>query len=80
MSIQPSNPAAAEKLLTVEEVKKCVCISTSAIYRLMSLGQFPKPIKIGNRARWLPQEIRSYIEDRMAARDMGSNMGRIRKR
>jgi len=57
------------RLLTKPEVQKTVKMSGSNIYRLMSLGQFPKPIKVGTGAvRWVESEIQGFLRERIEAR------------
>lgn len=42
----------------------------SQIYRLVALGQFPAPVKLGERASaWVSTEIDEYIAKRIAERD-----------
>jgi prophage regulatory protein len=38
----------------------------SSIYRLIKLGQFPAPIKIGDRASaWIDAEVRAWVTGRI---------------
>jgi prophage regulatory protein len=38
----------------------------SSIYRLVKLGQFPSPVKIGERASaWIDAEVRAWITGRI---------------
>ena len=58
-----------ERLLTRHEVEQRTGLRRASIYRLMRLGQFPEPIRIGPRAvRWPESEIADYIENRPRAR------------
>ena len=57
-----------DRLLTRTEVERCVGLGRSSIYRLMRMGKFPLPIKIGLRAvRWPASEIERWIADRPRA-------------
>ena len=57
------------KLMTKEEVSNTVKMSGSNIYRLMSLGRFPKPVKVGTGAvRWVASEIQDFLSEKIAAR------------
>ena len=57
------------KLMTKEEVSNTVKMSGSNIYRLMSLGRFPKPVKVGTGAvRWVSSEIQDFLSEKIAAR------------
>lgn len=35
-------------------------------YRLISEGQFPKPIKLGRSSRWLKSEVEAWMQERIA--------------
>ena len=53
-----------DRLLRRQEVERRCQLSRSTIYRLMRLGQFPEPIRIGPRAvRWSLREIEAYLAD-----------------
>lgn len=57
-------------LLRLPQVKKCTGLSRSEIYRRVSAGTFPKPVKLGERANaWPSHEITAWIESRIAERD-----------
>ena len=52
----------ADRLLRRSQVEQLCQLSCSTIYRLMRLGQFPEPIRIGPRAvRWSLREIEAYL-------------------
>ena len=49
-------------LLDIGDVGKRVSISRSGIYKMLSLGTFPKPVKIGDKAiRWRASTIQDWI-------------------
>lgn len=59
-----------KRLGRLPQVREVVPYSRSEIYRLISLGQFPKPIPIGARAvAWDMDEVQSWIRERIEARD-----------
>jgi prophage regulatory protein len=59
-------------LLRLPRVKKYTGLSRSEIYRRVSAGTFPKPVKLGERASaWPEHEITAWIDARIAARDAG---------
>lgn len=35
-------------------------------YKLISEGQFPKPIKLGRSSRWLKSEVETWMQQRIA--------------
>ncbi len=44
-------------------------LNKTALYDLMKVGDFPRPIPIGSRARgWLVHEVAAWIEERAASR------------
>lgn len=52
----------SDRLLRCEEVQELTGLSRSAIYRLMRAGQFPTPIRIGQRAvRWQKSELEGFL-------------------
>ena len=57
-----------QQLLTRTEVQQAVRLSCSAIYRLMRVGKFPTPIRVGeNAVRWKVDEINGYLDSRPRA-------------
>lgn len=53
-------------LIARRDVEALTGLKRSFIYRAMSLGRFPKPVKIGPKAvRWVEAEVREWIEDRI---------------
>ncbi len=52
-------------LLTRREVERRTGLSRSTIYRKMSDGTFPVPLKVSDRAvRWRESDIRAYVDSR----------------
>ena len=48
------------------QVKGLVPLSTSSMYRLISKGEFPKQIKLGDRSSgWILEEVEQWLEDRI---------------
>ncbi len=59
-----------QRVLRRQDVEKATGFPRSTIYRLISEGQFPKPIPISARAvGWLESEVSAWLEQRIAARD-----------
>jgi prophage regulatory protein len=57
------------KYLTEKEVCKAVGLHRMTIYRLMKIGRFPRPMKIGIRKiAWLEEDLREWIEQRKRER------------
>ena len=58
------------KLLDYEALaEKGIKFSDTHIWRLIRAGEFPKPVKIGNRNHWVETEIDQYVADKLAQRD-----------
>ena len=52
-------------LLTRRQVETRCQLARTTIYRLMRLGQFPEPIRVGVRAvRWREDDIAAWLESR----------------
>lgn len=65
-------PLAQDNLLKFPEVKARVRRSTSAIYRGIENGTFPRPIKYGTstnaKVLWLESEITAWLQARIDER------------
>ena len=60
-----------ESFLRLPTVKSRTGLSRASIYRLMVLGEMPKPYALSSSGRavgWLESEIDAYIESRIAAK------------
>ena len=58
------------KVLKVKQVAEEINVSVPQIYRLVSIGSFPKPIKLGERSSgWLITEIDAWLQSRVDLRD-----------
>ena len=56
----------SDRLLKIDEVQSRVNFSRSAIYQMMSRGQFPAAIKISSRAVfWAESSINSWIDSQV---------------
>ena len=55
-------------LLTRQQVEKITALSCSSLYRLMSIGEFPRPVRIGPRSvRWRRETLAAFLSDRPVA-------------
>lgn len=58
----------AKKYLRRPAVEEATGLSCSAIYNLMSKGQFPRPIKLtGKAVAWPEEAIEKWLESRPVA-------------
>lgn len=56
------------QFLRIRQVIERVGLSRSAVYALAKSGQFPAPIKIGQRASaWLASDVDDWQKQRVAA-------------
>lgn len=77
-----SNLTMSDSMLNVYQVMAKLNIGKTSVYSLVKSGELPKPVKIGGSARWLPDEIATYLENIKAKRDEPhpvSKRGRPRK-
>ena len=64
-----------DRLLRRRDVERITGMSRSSIYRLMQLGDFPRPVKVASTAvRWKETDIAAWIEYRpVGTSELGSN-------
>lgn len=63
-------------LLTFAQTSAKTACGRTRIYAGIAAGTFPKPVRVGCRSLWVESEVDQWIADRIAERDMGSDMGR----
>lgn len=60
----------ANTILRLPDVKQKTGQSRSTIYDKVQRGEFPAPVKIGERAvGWVEGEVDAWVRDRIKARD-----------
>lgn len=58
------------KVIRIAQVIAATGLSKATIYRYMSKGIFPRPIKLGEHSvGWIEEEVIAWIESRVQARD-----------
>lgn len=71
--MQSSTPLSVPGDLILErlpQVKARTGLSRSEIYRRIAIGDFPAPVKLGQRASaWSKHEVDAWISQRIAERD-----------
>jgi excisionase family DNA binding protein len=50
-------------LVTSEEVARLMQISERTLWRLLSAGKVPEPVRIGRSTRWRLNDVRRWIEE-----------------
>ena len=51
------------EVLTADDVSKQLKISKRTLWRLVSKGDIPKPIKFGGNVRWSKKNMENWIEN-----------------
>ena len=60
-----------EKFLRIKEVQRFCGLSRSQIYALVGKGEFPKQIKVSEKASaWLLSELEEWMSERVASREL----------
>ena len=54
-----------DPLVDMKEITKLTGLTDKWFYKLIQDGQFPKPIKLGNRSRWLTSEVDAWLQARI---------------
>ena len=56
------------RLIRFHAVQERVGMGRTAVYELIKLGKFPRPVKIGAASAWIDVEITHWIEELAAKR------------
>ena len=63
----------SDKFLRIQQFQSLVGLSRSQIYALISRGNFPKQVKVSEKASaWLESEVDSWMTERVASRALKS--------
>jgi len=52
----------APQLIRAEDVARMMGVSERTLWRLLSAGKVPQPVRIGRSTRWRLAEVRQWIE------------------
>jgi predicted DNA-binding transcriptional regulator AlpA len=55
-----------EKLINEKEVYEIVGFKQSKLRHMIIAGEFPKPLKFGNRNRWKQSVVHKWVEELQA--------------
>ena len=58
---------AEDPLIDMTFITKFSGMTDKWFYRLISEGQFPKPIKLGRSSRWRKSEVEAWLQQRIVA-------------
>ncbi|MGK2895580.1 helix-turn-helix transcriptional regulator [Klebsiella michiganensis] len=56
----------SDKMVDMAFITTYTGLSDKWFYKLISLGEFPKPIKLGRSSRWLQSEVEAWVQKRIA--------------
>lgn len=59
-------PITHDQLVGMTFITSFTQLSDKWFYKLISEGQFPKPIKLGRSSRWLQSEVEAWVQQRIA--------------
>lgn len=66
MTIQNNNTSPLnDKMVDMKFITEFTGLTDKWFYKLISEGQFPKPIKLGRSSRWMQSEVENWIQQRI---------------
>ncbi|HBR1377853.1 helix-turn-helix transcriptional regulator [Klebsiella pneumoniae] len=66
MAIQNSNTSLLnDKMVDMKFITEFSGLTDKWFYKLISEGQFPKPIKLGRSSRWMQSEVENWVKQRI---------------
>ena len=54
-----------DKFVDMAFITQLTGLTDKWFYKLISLGEFPKPIKLGRSSRWLQSEVEAWLQARI---------------
>lgn len=51
-----------DKMVDMKFITEFTGLTDKWFYKLISEGQFPKPIKLGRSSRWLQSEVEAWLQ------------------
>lgn len=55
-----------DKFVDMAFITQLTGLTDKWFYKLISLGEFPKPIKLGRSSRWLESEVEAWLQQRIS--------------
>ena len=55
-----------DKFVDMAFITQLTGLTDKWFYKLIQLGEFPKPIKLGRSSRWLESEVEAWLQQRIA--------------
>ncbi|HBV8968648.1 TPA: AlpA family transcriptional regulator [Klebsiella oxytoca] len=66
MTIQNNNTSPLnDKMVDMKFITEFTGLTDKWFYKLISEGQFPKPIKLGRSSRWMQSEVENWVKQRI---------------
>ncbi|HBW8316257.1 AlpA family transcriptional regulator [Klebsiella pneumoniae] len=66
MTIQNNNSSLLnDKMVDMKFITEFTGLTDKWFYKLISEGQFPKPIKLGRSSRWMQSEVEEWVNERI---------------
>lgn len=54
-----------DKMVDMKFITEFTGLTDKWFYKLISEGQFPKPVKLGRSSRWLQSEVEYWVQERI---------------
>lgn len=54
-----------DKMVDMKFITEFTGLTDKWFYKLISEGQFPKPVKLGRSSRWLQSEVEKWVQERI---------------
>ncbi|HCL5336723.1 TPA: AlpA family transcriptional regulator [Salmonella enterica] len=54
-----------DKMIDMKFITEFTGLTDKWFYKLISEGQFPKPVKLGRSSRWLQSEVEHWVQERI---------------
>lgn len=63
-----------DKMVDMKFITEFTGLTDKWFYKLISEGQFPRPVKLGRSSRWMKSEVEEWVRERIAC-----SRGELRK-
>ncbi|MDV2862128.1 AlpA family transcriptional regulator [Phytobacter ursingii] len=54
-----------DKMVDMKFITEFTGLTDKWFYKMISEGQFPKPIKLGRSSRWMQHEVENWLQKRI---------------
>ncbi|WP_411170841.1 helix-turn-helix transcriptional regulator [Klebsiella michiganensis] len=54
-----------DKMVDMKFITEFTGLTDKWFYKLISEGQFPKPVKLGRSSRWMQSEVEKWVQERI---------------